>query len=210
MLIRLVNHHIKNPEMRDKLINIENFPESYFIEVREGNKVIKNPWEVDNPQNLSRDIKDRFYKPMLISDVVTAYRDAHTTEEFYHKSRYYEIQCGVVKLDYATGPGEEVWSRVERLIEKTTPRDMPIPKPAIVGNQIQWLLEAENVPTVVIPTEEKEAVISVKKEVLKKEPKAVEMTACSLCGKEVSKKGLYLHMYRHKKAAEAIKETAEV
>jgi len=148
MLFRIVNHHIKNQEMRDKLICINFLPEEFYTQEIEGHKVLRPPFEFDNEKNLPRDIRAQFPERMTVYEIVQPLNEAQTMERYRHDRRFIPSSIQIVKIDCATGPGEEKWKEVEKYIEKLRPASIKFMEPAIVGDQLNWTLEAEDVPVI--------------------------------------------------------------
>lgn len=104
-----------------------------------------------------------------------------------------------IRLDVQTGPGEKMWNDVERLLNRETPRHESVPEPVVVGDRLNWYLNAEDIPEVRLVGEQKE------------EPKQIESVKqttsesfkCEACGKVFYKKrALSMHsMKSHPKVA---------
>jgi hypothetical protein len=206
MLLRLVNHHINNKIMVDKLISLVGFPEDMFYTMRQGictleelgedgkNKkevvkglVIKEPFEADVSDNLPDLIIEKFAEEKEIWDVYG--------KEFLGKRSVYGL-----KLDYSTGPGEIAWAKIERAIEESTGRFERVVEPAPVGNERAWTLNADDVPEFVLkPLPKEESAVAVKESRMDQvmEPKEPQIH-CDQCDYKSDKKQA-IRMHKMKK-----------
>lgn len=211
MLIRLVSHPEKNSDHIDKLIYIEGLPESMIYRVKDGKKFLKEPWQVDNDENMPNRIQNVFFK-----NPVEVWFELPKDPTFPgQQNTEYRVEANCFKIDYQTRQGEEMWKQIEKLLDRETPRDMEIPKPAVVGDRRDWFLEAADVPSVVLegkasspkhiedtPVVEKSVGADI---VPPKEKKVIKMVKCGKCGKELNERGLLIHTTRiHGKEKEAV------
>lgn len=152
MLIRLVSHPEDNSDHVDKLIYIEGLPEVFFYNVMNGKKYLKSPpWVIDNDDNVPEDIKRIYYKhPQEVWFQLPKDPSFQGQDQLTEYSR--EANCLV--LDYQTRQGEQMWDQIEKILDRETPRDLEVPKPAVVGTRREWTLGATEVPAIVLKARE--------------------------------------------------------
>lgn len=215
MLIRLLTHHVNNPHLIDKLIIIKGLPKDWiFRKVPQGDQLLR-PWEADVDRNIPKDIQ-------AITDPITF---VQYFQNIRHHDRNYEgfwdeRKVYALRLDYAYGPGREMWEQIVDYIDRTLPRGEKMPDPVLVAKDQHSPFEThmarrsrsgsglELVPmdvpiidlnkyiTVPAPTVTVSAAVLV--------PEFKETFICE-CGKEfVKKQALRMHkMKAHKKEAVA-------
>jgi hypothetical protein len=124
MLIRLCGHFIDNPRHVDKLICIKGLPESYFFRPsRFGGKELISPWTPDNESNIPQSIR------YLCEEIEIT--KAFPPIEKGKDSVVDKYKILGVKLEYTSGPGQEMWEQIEGYLERMIPRDQRVPKPVL-------------------------------------------------------------------------------
>jgi hypothetical protein len=123
-LVRLCGHFVDNPNHIDKLICIKGLPENFFFRpCRLGGKELVPPWKPDVESTIPQSIR-------------------HLCEEQEIKIIYSPIEKGKepvvdtvkiigLRLDFGTEPGQEMWAKIERYLEKSVSRDQAVPKPVL-------------------------------------------------------------------------------
>ena len=165
MLIRIYNRRTpQNKAMIDELINIDGLPESFFFKPVSGEFIfdepnedgtlkkqfrkgtgIQEPWEADVPENIHPSILEKY----------------GIKKEYYVKIDKqllgpYILQA--VRMDYGLTAGEEMWKKIENILEREIPRDRVVPVPLAVGTKNEWLLKVSEVPNVDLRKPEPERV----------------------------------------------------
>lgn len=207
-LIRLVSHHVNNPTMIDKLIFIEGLPDDMFFAKAKGKHVLD---EFDNEGKM----KEEFISVETVKEPWEADVEANYPKEILAKfgidrEIYTKIDRNVVgpskvrafKIDYQTGPGEDMWKHIERILDRETPRDRKIPVPAIVGDRRDWQLDVDDVPAVTLaPTATPIPVVPPPPLIVAgKHDQVKQVFNCELCTREpfISKQALRMHnMKKH-------------
>lgn len=210
MLIRLVSHHVGNSDHIDKLIYIEGLPESLLFRTEGTKKYLIEPWEIDVDENIPDDIKRVYYKHP--TKVFKRYPITYTPAGVPMEAVEDEFEVSAIRIDYQSGPGEQTWKRIERILDRETPRDQKVPVPAVVGNRQQWTLTASDVPAVVLPQTipegasiERPAPTTIKAEEKPKDKPVTALFYCDQCDKSYQQKqSLYMHKYHHHKKQKAV------
>lgn len=125
MLIRLAGHFINNPNHIDKLICIKGLPEEWVFRKTKHGKELMPPWQPDVDANIPKDIRE-LCEPTEITVVFPPIE----------KGRDSVIEQRTIlglKFEFMTEPGRELWEKIERYMEKMTPRDLRVPEPALVA-----------------------------------------------------------------------------
>lgn len=125
MLIRLAGHFINNPNHIDKLISIKGLPEEWMFRKTVNGIELAPPWQPDIEANI----------PLHIRHLCEP-RDVTFSFPPIEKGRQGVVETRKViglKLDFMTGPGSEMWEKVERYLDKMTPRDQKVPEPVLVA-----------------------------------------------------------------------------
>ncbi len=126
MLIRLCGHFVNNPGHIDKLISIKGLPEEWlFRPSRAGGKELMPPWEPDVEANIPKEIR-HLCEPVEITRVfppIEKGRDAVIDK----------VTIIGIKFNYMSTPGQELWEKIERYLDRMTPRDEKVPVPIIVA-----------------------------------------------------------------------------
>jgi hypothetical protein len=220
-LLRIVQHPKKNNQAIDKLIYVEGIP-AHLLQVNP----LSGMWSIDNPLNLPEDIRKKF-NVFCMSDIPEeerfvkmdrAVRDVQgnivATEKVDYllvegqhellpqeiKDKYLKGKFHCLKLEYGNANGERIWKTIERLIEHGTPRDLPLPEPAIVGDRLNWRLKASEVPIVILTPAGKIGQTVVKPESVAMPEETKPKPECSICGKKFGdKRGISFHMKKHER-----------
>jgi hypothetical protein len=124
MLIRLVGHYFDNPQHIDKLISIKGLPDDWFFKKSKfGGKELIRPWVPDVEANI----------PDKVRHLVVEHEIDHIFPpiEKGKDSVVDKVKISGVKLDYSTNPGQEMWEKIERYMEVSTPRDQKVYKPVL-------------------------------------------------------------------------------
>jgi hypothetical protein len=128
MLIRLAGHFKNNPHHIDKLICIKGLPEEWVFKPSRwlpGGKELIKPWIPDVEANIPGAIR-HLCDPVEIAEYAPP------------------IQPGVagitdtktilgIKLHFDTQPAYDIWEKIERWLERITPRDQKVPEPVLVA-----------------------------------------------------------------------------
>ena len=126
MLIKLLGHFIDNPQHIDKIIAIKGLPSDWLFRASKyGGKELIVPWKEEPEERIPASIR-------------------HMCEEVEITVVYPPIEKGrdsvvdkkkilAVSLDYTSGPGQEMWDKVERYLERSIPRDQKVPKPVLMA-----------------------------------------------------------------------------
>ena len=125
MLIKLAGHHINNPNHIDKVISIKGLPEEWIFRKTVNGKELVRPWTPDNEDTIPNEIR-------------------HLCEPTEITITYSPIGPGIpgvvdkrtilgIKLDFNTEPGRELWEKVERYLDRMTPRDQKVPEPVMMA-----------------------------------------------------------------------------
>ncbi len=126
MLIRLCGHYQNNPNHIDKLISIKGLPEEWFFKPSKyGGKELLKVWEADVEANIPKDIR-HLCEPVEITEVFSPIE----------KGREPVVDRRTilgVRFNFMTQPGQELWEKIERYIDRMTPRDQKIPVPVLVA-----------------------------------------------------------------------------
>lgn len=125
MLIKLAGHYPNNPAHIDKMICIKGLPEDWiFRTTKEGKELVK-PWIVDNEDTIPKEIR-HLCEP---TDIVEIFPPIE-------KGRYpvkdKKTILGI-KLEYNTQPAQELWEKIERYLDRMTPRDQKVPEPVLMA-----------------------------------------------------------------------------
>lgn len=158
MLIRLMSDFTKNPSHYDKLIAIDGLPEEWIFWRKkmdgpdgqpEDRLFLKLPWEIDPSDNIPDDIKMKFQaEPMTVwFETPQEIRPGTFGTQELGWVRWIEKAYGL-RLNLQTNQGKAMWDQILDLLDRETPRSQRIPEAAIVGDKMQWLLKAANVPYV--------------------------------------------------------------
>lgn len=127
MLIRLMGHHINNPHHIDKLICIKGLPEDWFFrESKYGGKELIRPWLPEIEVNVPS-----YIRHMCDVQKITVY---HAPIDSNHQPVIdKDIPIIGVRLEFNTQPGQEMWDKIERYLDRVTPRDQQVPVPVMVA-----------------------------------------------------------------------------
>lgn len=126
MLIRLCGHFLMNSQHIDKLIAIKGLPEDWLFRKRpDGQKELLPPWKADIDANIPKEIR-HVCEPV---EVVQYFPPIEKGRD----GILDKMTILGVKLDYMTEPGREMWTRVERYMDASLPRDVKLPEPALVS-----------------------------------------------------------------------------
>ena len=125
MLIKLAGHYPNNPNHIDKLISIKGLPEEWIFRDGPLGKELVKPWIPDDDINIPKEIR-HLCEP---TDIVISYSPVAKGE----KSVIDNKTILGIKLDFGTEPGREMWEKIERFMDKMTPRDMKIPEPVMMA-----------------------------------------------------------------------------
>lgn len=216
MLIRIAGHHFNNPSHIDKMICIKGLPEEWLFRKSKFGKELLAPWKPDVEENIPQSIR-HLCDPVEVTFVFPPIE----------RGRDYVVDTKTViglKFEYMTEPGHELWEKIERYLDRMTPRDQKIPEPVLVApNQksdfnphkarrtVRGSLEFEKceIPVVDLRTEaEKVALVQpviVAKPVIQK-----EVFKCDQCPKEYDKKNsLRLHVLHGHKKEKVIEQKVE-
>lgn len=126
MLIRLAGHFLLNPQHIDKLICIKGLPDDWMFRTRaDGRKELKAPWEADIDENIPKHVRH-----VCVPKTVVKY---YSPIEKGREGVTEELTILGVKLNYMTEPGRAMWTKIERYMEGTIPRDIQLPIPVLVA-----------------------------------------------------------------------------
>lgn len=125
MLIRLCGHYIDNPNHIDKLISIMGLPEEWLFRTTKNGKEIALPWEPDVEANIPQSIRH-------LCEIVEVTKVFPPIE----KGRDPVVDRFTIiglRFNFLTQPGQELWEKIERYLDRMTPRDEKVPKPVLVA-----------------------------------------------------------------------------
>lgn len=125
MLIRVTGHFIDNPNHIDKLIAIKGIPEDWIFKETKNGKELLKPWEPDVDINIPKSIR-HLCEPVEVTVVFPPIEKGR--ESVIDKRTILGL-----KLDFLTGPGRDMWEKVEEYLDRSVPRDQRVPKPALVA-----------------------------------------------------------------------------
>ena len=126
MLIRIAGHYPMNPKHIDKLICIKGLPEEWiFKDSVYGGKELVKPWIPDIDENIPKEIR-HLCDPVEI----TIYTAPINSER---KPVIDKRTILGIKFEYGTNPGQELWDKIERYLDRMTPRDQKVPVPVLVA-----------------------------------------------------------------------------
>lgn len=126
MLIRLCGHYLNNPNHIDKLISIKGLPDSWFFRVSKyGGRELIHPWEPDVEANIPESIR-HLCEP---TEIIKIFPPIEKGRE----SVIDKFTILGVRFNFMSQPGQELWDKIERYLERMTPRDERIPAPALVA-----------------------------------------------------------------------------
>jgi hypothetical protein len=125
MLIKLAGHFPNNPNHIDKLISIKGLPEEWLFRNGPHGKELAKPWMIDNEDTIPKAIR-HLCEP---TDVVVVYSPIAKGEQGVVDKK---TLLGI-KLDYGTEPGREMWEKIERYLDRMTPRDRKVPEPVMMA-----------------------------------------------------------------------------
>lgn len=133
MLIRLMSHYPENPQHIDKLIAIKGLPEEWFFRkvdrtidgVHYVGKELILPWLPEIEANVPSNLR-HLCEPM---EVLRVFPPIHPGQP----SVVDKSTIIGVRFDFMSNPGQEAWEKIERFLDRMTPRDMPVPKPVMVA-----------------------------------------------------------------------------
>lgn len=115
-----------NPQHIDKLIVIKGLPDEWIYRTRaDGKKELRPPWEADVEANIPHQVR-ALSEPL---DVVQYFAPVEKGQPGILDSR----RILGVKLNFGTEPGREMWGKVERFLDSSTPRDQKVPEPVLVA-----------------------------------------------------------------------------
>lgn len=124
MLIKLVGHYIDNPGHIDKIISIKGLPDEWFFrKTKYGGKELVAPWVPDVEAN----IPDKARHLVVEHEIDVVFPPIEKGKD----SIVDKIKISGVKLDYGTNPGREMWEKIERYLDTSTPRDQKVAKPVL-------------------------------------------------------------------------------
>lgn len=192
MLIKLAGHFIDNPQHIDKMIIINGLPEEWiFRPSRFGGKELVKPWEPDIEENIPKSIL-----PLCEEhEIVISYSPIEKGKESVVDKK---ITHGL-RIDFSREPGQELWSKIERYLDRMTPRDQKVPKPVLYApnhrsdfnpheavRTVRGSLElrSSEIPVVNLIQENKKSSIEQVIKQVEEEPKKIEPTiyTCKKCG----------------------------
>jgi hypothetical protein len=208
VLFRIISHfHKKNTHGIDELIRIDNFPDELMFR-REGTKTfLVYPFERDIDANIPKDIREHC-TPTDITENLPREKNESTGQ---WQTPVDIIRILGVRLNLDSTPGMEMWQKIQRILDKDTPRDQRVPEPAVVAPDMKspFALEAKDIPVVTLRTEIKVApVIAVPFNPPKVEEVVDEqLFVCGVCKKEFkAQRGLWMHerKTRHKVKEEPV------
>lgn len=208
MLIRICSHfHKQNTHGIDELIRIDGLPDDLMFRRQEGKVFLVYPFVRDVDANIPKDIREHC-TPMDITENLPREKNEATGQ---WQTPSDTIRILGVKLDLDSTPGMEMWKKLQRILERDTPRDQKVPVPAVVAPDMTspFFLEAKDIPVVVLRQEAvrpeilTQTVVEVpveapKMDVKVEEPRKFE---CGVCHKVFGQqRGLWMHerKTRHK------------
>lgn len=126
MLIKIAGHYIENPNHIDKLIAIKGLPDEWIFRTSKyGGRELLSPWVPDYEENIPKEIR-HLCEPTEITKVFPPIEKG--------RDPVVDVKTILaIKFDFMTQPGQELWEKVERYLERMTPRDRPVPKPVIMA-----------------------------------------------------------------------------
>lgn len=128
MLIRLLTHHVNNPHLIDKLIIIKGLPKDWvFRKVPQGDQLLK-PWEADVDRNIPRDVQSQTEQITFVQYFQNVRHHDRNYDGFWDERKVWGL-----RLDYAYGPGREMWEQIVDYIDRTLPRGEKMPDPVLVA-----------------------------------------------------------------------------
>ena len=123
-LIRLAGHFIDNPNHIDKLISIKGLPKEWFFRPSKfGGEELVPPWKPDVEANIPHSIRHLCEE----MDITVPFPPIEKGRD----SVVDKIKIIGLKLDFTSGPGQEMWEKIERYLDRMTPRDQRVPKPVL-------------------------------------------------------------------------------
>lgn len=126
MLIRLCGHYLNNPNHIDKLISIKGLPDEWFFRpCKYGGKELIQPWEPDVEENIPQSIR-HLCEPTEVTKVFPPIEKGKD-------SVIDKFTILGVRFNFMSNPGQELWEKIERYLERMTPRDERIPAPVLVA-----------------------------------------------------------------------------
>lgn len=125
MLIRLCGHFLNNPNHIDKLIAIKGLPSEWFFRETKHGKELMRPWEPDVEANIPKDIR-HLCEPVEITRVFPPIEKGKDPV-------IDKVTILGVRFDFMSQPGQELWEKIERFVDRMTPRDQKIPVPVLVA-----------------------------------------------------------------------------
>lgn len=125
-LIRLISHPYRNKFLGDKMIFVEGIPEHLMYFKRNGKNFLKEPWMVDVSENIPESVKAKFQpEPFIVN------RHQSSPEKGIPPLDD-ELPVHGLMLDCQNGQGEEMWKKIERMIDDITPRGEDLPEPILI------------------------------------------------------------------------------
>lgn len=175
---------------------------------REGDKTfLASPFERDIDANIPKDIREHC-SPMDITENLPREKNEATGQ---WQTPSDTIRLLGVRLNLDSTPGMEMWQKIQRILDRDTPRDQRVPEPAVVAPDMKspFALEAKDIPIVTLKSEVKAPALSVATTVsvpfnppaIKVEVCDLQMFQCGVCKKEFkAQRGLWMHerKTRHK------------
>lgn len=126
MLIRLCGHYQSNPNHIDKLISINGLPDEWFFRSSKyGGRELLSPWEPDVEANIPQSIRN-LCNPIEVTKIFPPIEKGR--EPVIDKTTILGV-----RFNFMSQPGQEAWDKIERYIERMTPRDERIPLPVLVA-----------------------------------------------------------------------------
>ena len=194
MFIKLAGHFLDNPQHIDKVIVINGLPDEWiFKPSRFGGKELVKPWEPDVEENIPKSVRNLCEE----HEIVISYSPIEKGKESVVDKK---ITHGL-RIDFSREPGQELWTKIERYMDRMASRDQKIVKPALfapnhksdfnpheayrtVRGSIE--LRACEVPVINLPVvEEKKIVEPIAKPVeVKKVEEESDFYECRKCGKK--------------------------
>lgn len=128
MLIRLLTHHVNNPHLIDKLIIIKGLPKDWiFKKVPQGDQLLR-PWEADVDRNIPKDVQAQTEPVKFVQYFQNIRHHDRNYEGFWDERTVFGL-----RLDYAYGPGREMWEKIVDYIDASLPRGEKMPDPVLVA-----------------------------------------------------------------------------
>lgn len=126
MLIRLCGHFLMNPQHIDKLICIKGLPEDWmFVQRADGRKQLKAPWEADIDANIPAHVRTICEPTQIVQYFSPIEKGGSGITD--------ERTILGVKINFMTEPGRAMWTKVQRYMDASIPRDQQIPEPVLVA-----------------------------------------------------------------------------